>query len=783
MDISLQISGLDMINLGNNPQPWWRDTDYVLKIINCFQQAGLWQGFRYCLDLHEDVINPFDSIEDLIELSRFWELEKTYLFMQEEDSTDYMAHWMLNSGGIYIESPNSLSLYLNIQKNYLQHQNIELEQLIDFVIRLHSAFSDTAIFGPVARIAVERISYPRVLPPRLLEEDFAPSLVNFFSKRYLAGSSRWETAHKENLLSLPMPPGCSRIEQGDLIVLRWADNLHDKEHISQRLGLQDEWFVEAVEPEIHPRFEPNGDTVADWVLKMNPDRFLTLYYPYGDIGYGYKAIVLNEQNQLDPQTMSQLQQWLEAGQLPDGRNLSGVSLILPSRNAAVRAREQLSGLKNFGAVYYVDNQMLLWRLYPYATSDFLESEPETTIPEEFINWLSPPPPPLTPSSSWMEEQKQYLPREQEWDAEQREFVEEIFAYFQLESLEWLSDTDPITDPLQLSLPQDIEQPIHEILHEYRDKEEWYYNIKISPSWKTFKFYSACTEGVPDPSENQVWLLAEFFSRVNWEIKFGSLELDYEELGCWDIRYKTTIECMGCPIDRALIRNIVRNNVISLEKYLPVIRAVIQQDVSPAVAASWLNLPSRQGVYCPMSEEEKQEDANTRKVLQQLRDEGILRGWDLNQIEELSGIILEMDYIGYEGQFKCQLQVKNKQREFLCYALYPQVVPPSKLLVLAELFARMNPGIGNFDLDWDSGKMRYRISIDFHGSQFNPVLAIRQAYICASEMDEELPLFRLVIEEDVPPTEALAQFYDYSDEDEEFDEDYDDFEEQESFDDN
>jgi hypothetical protein len=383
----------------------------------------------------------------------------------------------------------------------------------------------------------------------------------------------------------------------------------------------------------------------------------------------------------------------------------------------------------------------------------------------------------------MEEQKQYLPREQEWDAEQREFVEEIFAYFQLESLEWLSDTDPITDPLKLSLPQDIEQPIHEILHEYRDKEEWYYNIKISPSWKTFKFYSACTEGVPDPSENQVWLLAEFFSRVNWEIKFGSLELDYEELGCWDIRYKTTIECMGCPIDRALIRNIVRNNVISLEKYLPVIRAVIQQDVSPAVAASWLNLPSRQGVYCPMSEEEKQEDANTRKVLQQLRDEGILRGWDLKQIEELSGIILEMDYIGYEGQFKCQLQVKNKQREFLCYALYPQVVPPSKLLVLAELFARMNPGIGNFDLDWDSGQLRYRISIDFHGSQFNPVLAIRQAYICASEMDGELPLFRLVIEEDMSPTEALAQFYDYSDEDEEFDEDYDDFEEQESFDDN
>jgi hypothetical protein len=149
---------------------------------------------------------------------------------------------------------------------------------------------------------------------------------------------------------------------------------------------------------------------------------------------------------------------------------------------------------------------------------------------------------------------------------------------------------------------------------------------------------------------------------------------------------------------------------------------------------------------------------------------------------------EVNYSGENGTFKSEFIVRRQGEEFLSYSIYPMAVPPSKRLAVAELIVQFDSRtsyntLGNYELNWDSGQLRYKTSIDFKGGEFNRILAARAAYYCVASMDGELPLFRLVIEEDVPPTEALAQFYDYSDEDEEFNEDYDDFEEQESFDDN
>ncbi|HBE21517.1 MAG TPA: hypothetical protein DDW51_28965 [Cyanobacteria bacterium UBA11367] len=788
MNIRVRISGLELTNISDTPQPWWVQTDYLPRVINCFQKAHLWQGFRYCYNLLADQMHQFDSIEALLELSKFWESKGTYILSQSEASQDYTLHWLLNVRGADSPSANSLALSLNIKERYLQTvQNIEIEQLINFVSELYSTFADVMLFGPAVNIEVEGITYPRELPPRSLNYYFAPCLVNFFSRKFLAQFNEWDVEKKEKLLSLPMPPGCRRIEQRDLVILQWVDNLRDREHISQRLGLQDEWFVEAVNPPRDLNYNELGDKRAT-VPPLIPDNFVTFYSQMGD--FGLEAVVPEENYQIEPETLARLQQWLEAGQLPDGKPLNFICLIVPSRTAAIRVRDQAKAA-GMGSVYYVDNDGNLWLPYPYASLTE-SSEPQTAASVESSYWFNPGAP-ISSSSNTDIDDIDEEQRSAQWEGEKREFVEEIFAYFQadfqheIESPEWLTDHEPIN----LTPPQDTQKSIYEILHAWREKEEWYeewfYHIKIYPERKNFIFYSACTEGMPDIGEDQVLLMAEFLSRINWNIKFGYLVLRHvQEYGFdyWTIRYQTSIDCMGCQIDRALIRNIVRNNVRCMEKCVPLIRAIIKEDVSPAVAASWFKLHS-QPAYCVMSDEE---EVSERKLLQQLRDEGLLRQWDLRQVEELSGTILEMDYVGLEGQFKCQLQVRNKRREFICYALYPKAVPTPKLLAIAELFVLLDTDIGNFELDWDSGQLRYRTSIDFHGSQFNPVLAIRQAYVCADSMDRELPLLRLVIEEDVLPAEAIKQFYDDSDEDmeseddEEFYEDSDDFEESESFDD-
>lgn len=760
---------LEFTNISDTPQPWWVQTDYLVRVINCFKKARLWHGFRYCYNLLADQTHEFDSIEALLKSSKAWQNEESYILTQSEASQDYRLHLLLNLEVADSYSLNSLRIALSIQENYLQRvQNIELEQLINLVSELYSAFGDAVLLTPPANIEVEEITYPRVLPPRSLNYYFSPCLVNFFSRKFLAKFDEWEDEKKEKLLSLPMPPGCKRIEKGDLVILQWVDNLHDKERISQRLGLQDEWFVEAVNPELDSNYNELGDKRAT-IPPLSPDNFITFYSYWGN--FGFKAVVPEENYQIEPETLARLQQWLAAGQLPDGKTLTSISLIVPSRTAAIRVREQALSA-GMDSIYYVDNNGILWRPYPYAS---LTESPDLQAAEsvESSYWFNPGEPVVSPPDTDTDDldDEQWLAQ---WKAEKREFVEEIFAYFQaefqqeIENPEWLTDLDPIC----LTLPQDTEVPmsIHETLRSSREKEElyeaWFYDIDIYPDRKSFTFYSSCTEGVPDISEERVLLMAEFASRINWKIKFGNWEVRHIE-DIWEYLYKTSIDCVDCSLDRALIRNMVRNNIKCAEKCLPLIRAIIEEDVSPAVAVSWFELPEEPARHT-MSDEEK---ASDREIWQQLRDEGLARRkWDLREVEELSGTILEMDYVGSEGEFKCQLLVRNKRREFICYALYPKAVPPSKLLALAELFILHNTDIGNFELDWDSSQLRYRTSIDFHGSQFNPVLAIRQAFICADFMNQNLPVLGLVIEEDVPPADAIAQIDNYTDEDEEFDED-------------
>ena len=773
---------LEFTNISDTPQPWWIQTDYLVRVIKCFQKTRLWQGFCYCYHLESDQTYQFDSIEALLELSNFWENEETYILSQSEASWDYILHLLLNFEVVDSYSLNSLGIALSIEENYLQQvQNIELEQLINLVIELYSAFGDAVLLGSAANIEVEGITYPRVLPPRFLNYYFSPCLVNFFSRKFLAKFDEWEDEKKEKLLSLPMPPGCKRIEKGDLVILQWVDNLHDKEHISQRLGLQDEWFVEAVNPELDSNYNELGDKQAT-IPPLSRDNFVTFYSYMGN--FGFKAVVPEANHQIEPETLTRLQRWLEAGQLPDGKPLNFICLIVPSRTAAIRVQEQAKAA-GIRSVFYVDNDGILWRPYPYAS---LTESPDLQAAEsvESSYWFNPGEPVVSPPDTDTDDldDEQWLAQ---WEAKKREFVEEIFAYFQAEFQQEIEKPEWFTDlrPIRLTLPQDTEVPmsIHETLRSSREKEElyeaWFYDIDIYPERKKFVFYSSCTEGMPDISEERVLLMAEFASRINCKIKFGNWEVRHIE-DVWEYLYKTSIDCVDCLLDRALIRNMVRNNIKCAEKCLPLIRAIIEEDVSPAVAVSWFELPEEPAQYV-MSDEEK---ASDREIWQQLCHEGLARRkWDLREVEEPSGTILEMDYVGSEGEFKCQLLVRNKQREFICYALYPKAVPPSKLLALAELFILHNTDIGNFELDWDSSQLRYRTSIDFHGSQFNPVLAIRQAFICADLMDRNLPLLRLVIEENMSPAEAIAQIDNYTDEDEEFDEDDDDFEEQESFDDN
>lgn len=65
-------------------------------------------------------------------------------------------------------------------------------------------------------------------------------------------------------------------------------------------------------------------------------------------------------------------------------------------------------------------------------------------------------------------------------------------------------------------------------------------------------------------------------------------------------------------------------------------------------------------------------------------------------------------------------------------------------------------IGNFELDFADGEIRYKISIDVEGDRLSAALIQRLVYANVSMMDEYLPGILSVIYANISPAEAIAQ---------------------------
>ena len=80
-------------------------------------------------------------------------------------------------------------------------------------------------------------------------------------------------------------------------------------------------------------------------------------------GEGYLVVVLDAQGRLPPDARARIRHLTAAGALPDGRPLRRLHLTLPSRRAALRARDEARGLGVNGA-YRAGDQGALCDPFP-----------------------------------------------------------------------------------------------------------------------------------------------------------------------------------------------------------------------------------------------------------------------------------------------------------------------------------------------------------------------------------------------------------------------------------
>ncbi len=132
------------------------------------------------------------------------------------------------------------------------------------------------------------------------------------------------------------------------------------------------------------------------------------------------------------------------------------------------------------------------------------------------------------------------------------------------------------------------------------------------------------------------------------------------------------------------------------------------------------------------------------------------GWHPRQLEERT--IYRMGFAGQNAQMVCYAQVLVDLEVFLFYALAPFKVPEDARMAVAEFITRANYGmrIGNFELDFRDGEVRYKSSLDFEGATLTPALIQHAIYPAALMMDRYMPGLMGVAHGGKSPVEAIAE---------------------------
>ncbi len=113
-------------------------------------------------------------------------------------------------------------------------------------------------------------------------------------------------------------------------------------------------------------------------------------------------------------------------------------------------------------------------------------------------------------------------------------------------------------------------------------------------------------------------------------------------------------------------------------------------------------------------------------------------WDFHWLEDRP--VLSMNFSGKNGKWTCYAQAREEQEQFVFYSVCPINVPDSRRGKVAEFLTRANYGmiIGNFEMDYNDGEVRYKTSIDVEGDSLSHALMKQMVYANVIIMDRYLP---------------------------------------------
>ncbi len=131
-------------------------------------------------------------------------------------------------------------------------------------------------------------------------------------------------------------------------------------------------------------------------------------------------------------------------------------------------------------------------------------------------------------------------------------------------------------------------------------------------------------------------------------------------------------------------------------------------------------------------------------------------WNFRQLEGKP--ILQMGFSGDNGSWACYARARDEQEQFIFYSIMETKVPEDKRQAIAEFITRANYGmiIGNFEMDFSDGEVRYKTSIDVEGGELTTTMFKNLVYPNVRMMDRYLPGIMRVIYGGATPEEAIQE---------------------------
>lgn len=131
-------------------------------------------------------------------------------------------------------------------------------------------------------------------------------------------------------------------------------------------------------------------------------------------------------------------------------------------------------------------------------------------------------------------------------------------------------------------------------------------------------------------------------------------------------------------------------------------------------------------------------------------------WPYSQMEGRS--VYKTVFEGQNGQVNCYAQEREEQEQFVFYSVFPVHVTEGQMPELVEFITRANYGmiIGNFELDYTDGEIRYKTSMDFEDVEVEEAVLRHLIYANVLTMDKYFPGMMRVLYGGISAVDAITE---------------------------